>query len=112
MKQPFYKKPNEPQRAKGVGLTEAARGSLKHWTVNEEGKLANYQVITPTAWNVSPRDSMNNPGAIETALLGTTVMNMDDPVEIGNVVRSFDPCLVCTVHSIQGDKVNKFKLGL
>lgn len=112
LKKPFYKKPNEPQQAKGVGLTEAARGSLKHWTVIEEGKLANYQVITPTAWNVSPRDSMNNPGAIETALLGTTVMNMDDPVEIGNVVRSFDPCLVCTVHSIQGDKVNKLKLGL
>lgn len=110
--QPFYIKPKEPQNAKGVGLNEAARGSLKHWTVIENGKLANYQVITPTAWNVSPRDSMNHPGAIENALLGTKVLNMDDPVEIGNIVRSFDPCLVCTVHSIQGDKINKTTLGL
>lgn len=112
LQQPFYIKPNEATQAMGVGLTEAARGSLKHWNIIEDGKLANYQVITPTAWNVSPRDSMNQPGAIEQSLLGTSVSKIEDPVELGNVVRSFDACLVCTVHSIQGNQVQKIRLGI
>ncbi|TBL80300.1 nickel-dependent hydrogenase large subunit [Paenibacillus thalictri] len=113
LKQPFYSKPQaEPEQARGVGLTEAARGSLMHWNVLETGKIANYQVITPTAWNVSPRDSMNQPGAIEQALLGTEVANMENPTELGSIVRSFDACLVCTVHSIHQSHVHKIRLGI
>ena len=35
---------------------------------------------------------------MEQALVGTPVKDMDNPVELGQEVRSFDPCLVCTVH--------------
>ncbi len=57
----FYTKPVEHAEGKGFGSTEAARGSLSDWIVLKDGKIENYQVVTPTAWNVGPRD---NTGAI------------------------------------------------
>jgi hydrogenase large subunit len=100
-RKPFYKKPFVPIEAKGIGLIEAARGSLGHWLTIKNGKIERYQVITPTAWNLSPKDSFDQYGACEHALNGTIVENVDNPVEIGHVVRSFDPCLVCTVHMLR-----------
>jgi len=70
--------------------------------VLEKGKIANYQVITPTAWNIGPRDSEGALGPIESALVGTPIKDMEDPVELGHVARSFDSCLVCTVHAYDG----------
>ena len=96
----FYKKPIVITEAKGVGLIEAARGALGHWIAIKNGKIERYQVITPTAWNLSPKDSFEQHGACEQALNGTIVEDMDNPVEVGHVIRSFDPCLVCTVHTI------------
>ncbi|MEQ8825385.1 MAG: nickel-dependent hydrogenase large subunit [Filomicrobium sp.] len=88
-----------PRDAIGVGLTEAARGSLGHWLKVENGKIANYQIIAPTTWNFSPRDSENKPGALEQALEGAPVRPGEtEPIAVQHVVRSFDPCLVCTVH--------------
>jgi hydrogenase large subunit len=94
----YYSKNLLKSSAKGVGITEAARGILSHWIVIEEGLIKNYQVITPTAWNCSPRDEKGTPGALEQALLGTPIKDENNPVEIGIIVRSYDPCLVCTVH--------------
>ncbi len=88
-----------PDSARGTGLTEAARGSLGHWLVVEKGVIANYQIIAPTTWNFSPRDADGMPGALEQALEGTPVRPGEtEPVAVQHVVRSFDPCLVCTVH--------------
>jgi hydrogenase large subunit len=99
-RKPFYKKPLVPAEAKGIGLIEAARGSLGHWLTIKNGKIERYQVVTPTAWNLSPKDSFDQHGACEQALNGTIVEDTDNPVEVGHVIRSFDPCLVCTVHTI------------
>ena len=87
---------------KGWGATEAARGALQDWIVLEDGKIENYQVVTPTAWNIGPRDAEGQPGPIETAMVGTPIIDQDDPVELGHVARSFDSCLVCTVHAYDG----------
>jgi hydrogenase large subunit len=88
-----------PEEARGAGLTEAARGSLGHWLKIEKGRIANYQIIAPTTWNFSPRDAGGVPGALEQALVGTPVRPGEtEPVAVQHVVRSFDPCLVCTVH--------------
>ncbi|HEY4485696.1 MAG TPA: nickel-dependent hydrogenase large subunit, partial [Nitrospiria bacterium] len=62
-----------PDRAQGVGLWEAPRGALGHWNQIEAQRLANYQVITPTCWNISPRDENGVKGPIEQALIGTPV---------------------------------------
>ena len=88
-----------PDEAQGVGLNEAARGALSHWLHVEHGRIANYQIIAPTTWNFSPRDAQGTPGALEAALVGTPVQpDEDTPVAVQHVVRSFDPCMVCTVH--------------
>lgn len=98
----FYTKPTEYTEGKGFGSTEAARGSLSDWIVIEDGKIANYQVVTPTAWNIGPRDGSEQLGPIERALVGSPIVDQDDPVELGHVARSFDSCLVCTVHAYDG----------
>ena len=38
-------------------------------------------------------------GPIEEALIGAPIADPTDPVEVGHVARSFDSCLVCTVHA-------------
>jgi Ni,Fe-hydrogenase I large subunit len=97
----FYKKPKIPTEAKGTGLIEAARGALGHWISIKDNRIERYQVITPTAWNLSPKDAFDQFGACEEALNSTVVEDADNPVEIGHIVRSYDPCLVCTVHTFK-----------
>lgn len=88
-----------PQHGRAFGLTEAARGALGHWVVVEKGRIARYQIIAPTTWNFSPRDASGQPGPLETALVGAPVRQGEvTPVSVQHIVRSFDPCMVCTVH--------------
>ncbi len=94
----FYIKPEE-RDGKGWGATEAARGALAHWVEIKDGVISNYQVVAPTTWNVGPNDDEGKPGPIEAALEGTEIEDAYDPVEVGMVARSFDSCLVCTVHA-------------
>jgi len=96
-REPFCHHAAQPTQAQGAGLVEAARGSLGHWLRIEQGRIANYQIIAPTTWNFSPRDAENTPGALEQALVGTPVTDASS-VKIQHIVRSFDPCMVCTVH--------------
>ena len=88
-----------PDNGSAVGLTEAARGALGHWLKVEQGRIASYQIIAPTTWNFSPRDIQGRPGALEQALEGAPVRaGEQNPVAVQHIVRSFDPCMVCTVH--------------
>ena len=88
-----------PDAGSAVGLVEAARGALGHWLRIEHGRIAGYQIIAPTTWNFSPRDAAGVPGAVEQALAGLPVADGDEvPLLVQHVVRSFDPCMVCTVH--------------
>ena len=82
----------------GVGLVDAARGALGHWLRISSGRIAGYQVITPTAWHASPRDRNGVCGPIERALEGLPYEEGKRPILVEQVIRSFDPCLVCTVH--------------
>ncbi len=86
----------------GVGMREAPRGALGHWMRAKDGKVENYQVIAPTTWNVSPRDSNGTPGPLEEALVGTPITK-DDQWEVIRVIHSFDLCLACTVHVFTKD---------
>ncbi|HUW50993.1 MAG TPA: nickel-dependent hydrogenase large subunit [Sulfuricella sp.] len=102
--QPYYEPVPPIKDGRGFGLVEAARGALGHWVEIRDGKIARYQIVTPTAWNGSPRDHAGVRGPWEEALIGTPIADIDNPVEAGHVVRSFDPCLVCTVHVVGADK--------
>lgn len=86
-----------PRDGQGAGLVEAARGALGHWLVIEGGRIARYQIIAPTTWNFSPRDASGVPGPLEAALVGVPVTG-PGALAVQHVVRSFDPCMVCTVH--------------
>jgi hydrogenase large subunit len=98
-RQPFCETVNLPDEAEGAGMVEAARGALGHWLRISKGHILNYQIIAPTTWNFSPRDEGGRPGALEQALVGAPVRpGEDDPIAIQHIVRSFDPCMVCTVH--------------
>lgn len=97
--QPYCVPAPLPEDGVGVGLSEAARGSLGHWVASKGGRIQNYQIIAPTSWNFSPRDAQGTPGALEQALVGAAVVPGEDtPVAVQHIVRSFDPCMVCTVH--------------
>jgi hydrogenase large subunit len=92
-------KPNTwPTEAKGVGYTEAPRGSLAHWIKIKDGKTENYQLVVPTTWNASPRDPKGQRSAYESTLIGTPVADDKLPLEILRTIHSFDPCLACSVH--------------
>jgi hydrogenase large subunit len=97
--------------AEGMGLWDAARGALGHWTKIENGKIARYQAVVPTTWNASPKDDRGQPGPLEQALIGTTVEDSENPFALARIVRSFDPCIACAVHLIEpGKSIKKFRI--
>ncbi|BBE71401.1 nickel-dependent hydrogenase large subunit [Oharaeibacter diazotrophicus] len=96
---PFCADGRLPTDGVGEGLVEAARGALGHWIAVRGGKLSHYQIVAPTTWNFSPRDAAGVPGPLEGALEGTVVgAEGAGSVAVQHVVRSFDPCMVCTAH--------------
>jgi hydrogenase large subunit len=88
----------------GVGFWGAGRGFLSHHCIIEDGVLANYQIVTPSTWNASPRDPFGQPGPYEEAALGTPILEtFNGPedykgIDILRTLRSFDPCMPCTTH--------------
>ncbi len=82
----------------GVGLWEASRGALSHWVKIENGQVQNYQIITPTLWNLGPRDDKGNPSIFEGSVEGMPVTSVSNPINVMRTIRSFDPCLACSVH--------------
>ena len=100
-----------PQFGIGVGFWEAGRGVLTHHAVVEEGKLANYQIVTPSTWMASPQDPFGAQGPYEEAVLNTPILEeLERPedftgVDILRAIRSFDPCMPCAVHLYAGDRV-------
>lgn len=100
-----------PDAGEGEGLTEAARGALGHWIVVKDRKIANYQCVVPTTWFCGPRDDNGVPGPVEQALIGTPISDPKNPIEAARVVRSFDPCIACAVHIVEGDReIGKFRV--
>ena len=89
----------KPENGAGEAFVEAARGTLGHWTRFDAGEITGYQIIAPTTWNFSPRDKAGVPGPVEAALQGAPVRPGETtPIAVQHIVRSFDPCMVCTVH--------------
>jgi hydrogenase large subunit len=87
-----------PESAHGKGLVDTTRGSLGHWLKIRDQVIAFYQIITPSVWNLSTRDEHGIIGVAEKALIGTPVQNAENPIELGRIIRSFDPCVSCATH--------------
>lgn len=93
-----------PAEAQGVGFTEAPRGMLGHWIRIKEGKIENYQCVVPSTWNASPRDAKGQRGPYEAALVGTPLADPSQPLEVLRTIHSFDPCMACAVHLVDGSR--------
>jgi len=74
----------------GIGVVEAARGSLIHKTTVKEGLIENYEIIVPTQWNLSHGNDAEHGIAIE-AMVGASSTE-----EATFIFRTFDVCSVCT----------------
>lgn len=100
-----------PDSGEGMGLTEGARGALGHWIRIANKKIDNYQAVVPTTWNCAPRDDKGVRGPVEEALVGTSIVDMDNPLEVVRIVRSFDPCIACAVHLIKpSGEIRQFRV--
>jgi len=106
---------NEPVFPKGeqrgFGFHEAPRGTLSHWVVIRDGKIANYQAVVQSTWNAGPRDEKDQPGPYEASLVGNPVADATRPLELVRTVHSFDPCLACAIHTVnvEGTEIAKVK---
>ena len=76
----------------GVGVVEAARGSLIHKSKVQKGKITHYDIIVPTQWNLS-NGFGDEKGIATEAMIGCTSTK-----EAELVFRSFDVCSACNVH--------------
>jgi hydrogenase large subunit len=86
----------------GVGFWGAGRGFVSHHLELDGGVVTNYQIITPSTFNASPRDPWGTPGMYETAVLNTPILETGSGgfqgIDVQRTIRSFDPCMPCTTH--------------
>ncbi len=80
-----------PKEAEGFSCSEAPRGSLIHYVKVKDQVIEKYQIVSATLWNCSPRDDGGVLGAMEQALIGVAVPDIANPVNVGRLIRSFDP---------------------
>ena len=74
----------------GIGIVEAARGTLIHKVDVWHGQIRSYDIITPTVWNLGNGDH-ENPSVAQKAIIGLESVEKAD-----FIFKSFDVCSVCT----------------
>ena len=89
-----------PNSSHGMGAWDAPRGALAHWIDIQDHRIKNYQLVVPSTWNASPRDEKGARGPYEESLIGAPVPDVDNPINVVRIIRSFDPCLACAIHLI------------
>lgn len=78
-----------PEEGTGWAVTESPAGSVVHRFRIQDGRIGFYRVFGAAAWNLSPRDSGGSSGTLEQALVGTPVVNPQDPAEVLRVFRAY-----------------------
>jgi len=90
-----------PQAARGVGCTEAPRGTLIHdYTTDDDGMITNVNLIVGTTHNNAPINmsvtqaakSLIHDGKYDQGVLNTVEM----------AIRAYDPCFSCATHRLDG----------
>jgi len=102
---PPIEQKTEIVRERVIAITDAMRGALLHSATLENEQIKEYNIITPTVWNFSPKDYYGNRGPVESALEGTKIPSKEMIFTIlGRIIRSFDPCLACATHVLDADQ--------
>ena len=93
-------KPGKP--GKGVGIVEAARGTLIHdYDLDEDGLVKDVNLIVATVHNAAPISMSIRDAAKKYVDAGDLQPGMLNSVE--RAFRAYDPCLACATHSAMGE---------
>jgi len=85
----------------GTGLWGGSRGYLSHHVTLEDRVIQSYQILAPSTFTMSPRDTRGNPGPCEAAVIATPLLSTAQPercIDVLRTIRSFDPCMSCATH--------------
>ncbi len=89
--------PFEVCAGRGIGFTEAPRGSLFHTLeLDDEGRVTRASIMTPTAQNVANLEG--DMRLLAEKLVEQDYASDDIQLEVEKLVRAYDPCLSCSVH--------------
>jgi len=93
--------PVTPRAARGVGCTEAPRGTLIHdYETDENGIVTNCNLIVGTTHNNAPINMSVNQAAKALIKNGNYDQGILNKVEMA--IRAYDPCLSCATHKLDG----------
>ena len=85
----------------GVGVIEAARGTLIHsYALDEDGLVESSNMIVPTTSNSAALSMSIKQAALDSLGDGMSDEKVLNQVEMG--FRPYDPCLACATHSVDG----------
>jgi F420-non-reducing hydrogenase large subunit len=90
-----------PRAARGVGCTEAPRGTLIHdYETDADGMLTNVNLIVGTTHNNAPINMSVTQAAKGLIKGGNYDQGILNTVEMS--IRAYDPCLSCATHRLDG----------
>lgn len=91
----------EPRAARGVGCTEAPRGTLIHdYETDENGMVTNVNLIVGTTHNNAPINMSVKQAATTLIKDGHYDQGILNSIEVA--IRAYDPCLSCATHRLDG----------
>jgi F420-non-reducing hydrogenase large subunit len=90
-----------PRAARGVGCTEAPRGTLIHdYQTDADGMITNMNLIVGTTHNNAPINLSVTQAAKSLIHDGKYDQGVLNRVEMA--IRAYDPCLSCATHRLDG----------
>ena len=93
--------PVKPRAARGIGCTEAPRGTLIHdYETDADGMVTNVNLIVGTTHNNAPINMSVKRAAMDLIKDGKYDQGILNRVEMS--IRAYDPCLSCSTHNLDG----------
>ena len=87
---------------RGIGAIEVPRGTLFHeYELDEAGRVAAANVITPTAQNLANLERDLRAAAEAALAPGAGLADKELKLRLEMVARAYDPCISCSVHLVR-----------
>jgi F420-non-reducing hydrogenase large subunit len=101
--------PVKPRAARGIGCTEAPRGTLIHdYETDENGIVTDVNLIVGTTHNNAPINMSVKKTAMDLIKDGKYDQGILNRVEMA--IRAYDPCLSCATHNLDGSIAVKVEI--
>lgn len=96
----------ENENCCGISYLDTCIGAISHYINIKSSKIAHCEILFPYFWNLSPNDMNNLPGTLETALLGTYINKVNNPIELIRIVNSFGHFIPYKIYIINNNKLS------